>query len=122
MKDKISILLPTRKRSVALEHSISSLLELADDCTRIEFCIGIDDDDQESIDYVYSKQFKNLTQKHGCETQISQSKPHGYLNLFVYVNNLGNIATGNMLMFWNDDAEMLTKGWDTVILNNKNYF
>ena len=43
---KISILLPTRKRTQALVRSLNSLLASADDTSRIEVLIAYDEDDQ----------------------------------------------------------------------------
>ena len=46
---KISILLPTRGRSDALERSIKSLYELADNPESIQLMLGIDTDDADGI-------------------------------------------------------------------------
>jgi len=49
----ISIILPTRGRTNgALQASLTSLLDNADDCSRVEIMLGVDDDDQETIDWV----------------------------------------------------------------------
>ena len=46
---KISILLPTRGRDKALERSIKSLYDLADDPESIQLMLGIDTDDSAGI-------------------------------------------------------------------------
>ena len=47
-KPKISILLPTRKRTAAVIKSIGSLLANAKDTSRIEILVAYDNDDEES--------------------------------------------------------------------------
>ena len=46
---KIAILLPTRGRDKALERSIKSLYELADNPESIQLMLGIDTDDADGI-------------------------------------------------------------------------
>ena len=41
----IAILLPTRGRAESLERSIRSLVDLADDISRVQIMFGFDDDD-----------------------------------------------------------------------------
>jgi hypothetical protein len=38
------------------------------------------------------------------------------------VNFLAEQASGDWIMFWNDDALMLTENWDEEIVNNDGYF
>lgn len=40
---------------------------------------------------------------------------YGYSRLHEYVNRIARIATGEWLTLWNDDARMLTQGWDTIV-------
>ena len=51
----VSVILPTRGRvkSGALQKSIESLLDNAKNPAKIEIMLGVDDDDQESIDYLW---------------------------------------------------------------------
>jgi hypothetical protein len=39
----------------------------------------------------------------------------GYAGLHTYINELAKIATGDWLFVWNDDALMLTDGWDKIL-------
>ena len=39
----------------------------------------------------------------------------GYDRLHVYYQRLSQLARGDWLLVWNDDATMLTTGWDAVI-------
>ena len=62
----ISIILPTRGRTGgALQDSIKSLLENADDPSRIEIMLGVDDDDKESIDWV-NNEAADFVSPFGC--------------------------------------------------------
>ena len=118
---KISILLPTRKRTEAVIKSIGSLLSTASDPSRIEILIAYDDDDEESREFFSTTWFPFLEQC-GATTNVFETERFGYLRLYKYVNLLAEHATGDWLMFWNDDALMLTDNWDTEIAKNDGYF
>jgi hypothetical protein len=40
---------------------------------------------------------------------------YGYPRLHEYVNRLAEQADGDWLMLWNDDARILTEGWDAAV-------
>lgn len=112
--NKISILLPTRKRTKQVINSIGSLLASARDTSRIEILIVYDDDDQESREFFRDVWPSYIAQ---CEatTRVFESERFGYTKLNRYVNFLGEESTGDIVMFWNDDALMLTDDWDLEI-------
>ena len=114
---KIAVLLPTRGRSNALERSVKSLYELADDPDSIQLMLGFDDDDTEGVEA-----FQELLQPWLDEKGISYTamtfEPLGYTRLNEYVNRLGLESDSDWLVFWNDDAYMETQGWDTVIASH----
>lgn len=113
---KISILLATRQRPELLEASIDSLLSNADDTSNIEILLGIDNDDQETIDKVSSEEFQTkMQEEYNCDAQAVLFDRLGYKNLHQYMNTLWGQASGEWLMLWNDDAVMESKGWDTEI-------
>ena len=120
-KPKISILLPTRKRTAAVIKSISSLLANAKDTSRIEILVAYDNDDQESREFFSETWFPFLEQ---CQatSKVFETERFGYLRLYKYVNFLAEQASGDWIMFWNDDALMLTENWDEEIVNNDGYF
>ncbi len=118
---KISILLPTRKRVAAIIKSVSSLLTQAADPSRIEILIAYDDDDDESRDFFSTTWFPFVEQS-GATTKVFESERHGYLRLYKYVNLLAEQAQGEWIMFWNDDALMMTENWDDEILKNSGFF
>jgi glycosyltransferase involved in cell wall biosynthesis len=121
IKPKISILLPTRKRTAAVIKSISSLLANAKDTSRIEILVAYDNDDQESREFFSETWFPFLEQ---CQatSKVFETERFGYLRLYKYVNFLAEQASGDWIMFWNDDALMLTENWDEEIVNNDGYF
>jgi hypothetical protein len=111
----ISIILPTRGRTGgALQASLKSLMENAEDPSRVEIMLGVDDDDQESLDWV-NNEASEFVKPYGCSCKAKVFKPLGYTKLNVYVNLLCHASSGAWLFLWNDDALMQTKGWDTVV-------
>ncbi len=48
----VSILLPTRKRVPLLKKCVESLLDNASDPSKIQLLYGVDDDDQDTIDFL----------------------------------------------------------------------
>jgi hypothetical protein len=111
---KISVILPTRGRTDALKKSLDSLVSLAADPSSIEIMFGIDEDDTQVIDYVKTE-IAPILQAAGIEARANVFKPLGYENLHTYVNTLAGNCSGEWLFFWNDDAVMVTKDWDTVV-------
>jgi len=120
-KPKIAILLPTRKRTAAVIKSINSLLANAKDPSCIEILVAYDNDDDESREFFSDTWFPFLEQ---CNTtsKVFETERFGYLRLYKYVNFLAEQATGDWIMFWNDDALMLTENWDEEIVKNDGYF
>lgn len=114
MKVDISVLLPTRGRTEALAASLMSLVDLADDASRLQFLLAFDDDDQSSQNFFKNEIAPEIDAK-GARYQALRFVPMGYVRLNEYVNQLGARASGQWLMFWNDDAVMETKGWDSRI-------
>ena len=117
----IAVLLPTRGRSDALERSVKSLFELADNLDNIQLMLGFDDDDTEGI-----SAFEDLLQpwldEHGVNYTAMSFAPLGYTRLNEYVNTLAHASDADWLFFWNDDAFVETKGWDTVIESHTGEF
>lgn len=120
-KPKISIILPTRKRTELLIKSISSLLTTASDTSNIEILIAYDNDDDES-QYFFNNIWSEFIAQCNATTRVFETERFGYLHLNKYVNLLGEKASGNWIMFWNDDALMLTDNWDKLILEHNDWF
>ncbi len=101
----ISALCPSRGRHALLEHSIKSLRDMAADPSRIEVCVAADPDDipgeVEGIDLLYVVPHR-----------------YGYRESNRYFNELAERASGSWHLLWNDDAEMMTPEWDSVVANS----
>lgn len=101
----ISVLLPSRGRPKPLTDSIASLLDLADRHGSIEILVAADPDDPDTrgVDLPWQARVWTAPER------------YGYPRLHEYVNRLAEQADGDWLMLWNDDARILTDGWDTEI-------
>ena len=120
---KISVLLATRQRTKLLDKSIDSLLSNVNNTDNVEIMLGIDNDDQETLDFVQSEDFQNKMQvEYNVDVQAVLFDRLGYKNLHQYMNQLWAQASGEWLMLWNDDAIMETKDWDLEIGKFDNEF
>jgi len=110
----ISVLLPSRGRTDALERSVSSLLTLAADPKKIQLIFGFDNDDEVGSNYFLEKMLPWLDQQQANYTALSFDSM-GYEGLNHYYNSLAENADADWLFVWNDDCIMNTAGWDNVI-------
>lgn len=106
----VSIMLPTRGRPKWMCEAIDSLYSLAIDKTLMEFILKIDSDDKETID-VANRLAEVLPMK-----IIVSPRGNGYHDMHHWVNDMCAIATGDWLYIFNDDARMITHGWDRMLL------
>lgn len=110
----IAILLPTRGRTDALDRSVKSVIEQADNKDRVQIMLGFDNDDTVGLEH-----FVNNLQPWLDANNINYTacgfERMGYTRLNEYVNELAKQTDSDWLVFWNDDAIMQTQGWDTVI-------
>jgi len=120
-KPKISIILPTRKRTDLLVKSISSLLLTAKDTANLEILVAYDNDDEESKTF-FKDVWADFIAQSSATTRVFEVERYGYLNLNKYVNLLGEHASGDWIMFWNDDAYMQTDNWDTMVIDKTGWF
>ena len=118
---KISILLPTRGRTIQLDRSISSLIDTANRPDSIQWLLGFDTDDSESYNWFVQHTLPKITASGGKYTCMG-FEPMGYVKLHKYVNELASRAVGDWFVFWNDDAVMETSGWDTEIVSHTGQF
>lgn len=100
----ISVLLPSRGRPGSLRRSVESLYNSASNPDSIRVLVGYDSDDPETRVVVDDM---NLF---ACEFR----QRNGYHQLHLYVNRLAEVANGDWLFLWNDDALMDLQGWDDV--------
>jgi hypothetical protein len=101
----ISVLLPSRGRPKPLIESIGSLLDLADRPGTVQVLVAADPDDAgtREVDLPWQASIWTAPER------------YGYPRLHEYVNRLAEQADGEWLMLWNDDARILTHGWDTLV-------
>lgn len=117
----ISILLPSRGRTETAFRSLRSLVDNADDLTQIEFLVALDDDDVDSHEY-FEKTIVPWCNDNNVNITVFLTPRWGYLQLHKYNNFLGSQCKGKWAVFWNDDAIMEDKGWDTEIASHTGQF
>lgn len=106
-------MVPSRGRVAHLAKSIDSLRKLATDPKDFEVLVWVDDDDQPTIDFVSNPGFVYPS---GPTTKcLVGPRGRGYADLHTYYNRLCEISSGRFLFLWNDDALMLSTGWDREI-------
>ena len=110
MKNLVSIILPTRKRFDVLLKSVKSLYDKATQQEHIELLLRFDEDDVESIRRV--SELDNITKNY---KYVIGDRLDGYYSLDVFVRELCEISTGEFLLLWNDDALMMSSGWDDYV-------
>lgn len=93
----ISVLMPTRGRPELAKQAIASLGK------GVEVLVYLDEDDPKFNEY----SFENV--------RVTTGERSGYNRLYNYYNILGEKATGDWLMLWNDDAIMETEWWQDKI-------
>jgi 2-polyprenyl-3-methyl-5-hydroxy-6-metoxy-1,4-benzoquinol methylase len=106
----VSVLIPTRGRPAQLCQAISSIYDLAQDKSLVEFILKIDDDDLETIECA-----KNLASALPLKAIVSP-RGNGYHDMHTWVNTMSEAATGDWLFLFNDDARMATPDWDQLVL------
>ena len=117
----IAILLPTRGRAEMLERSVKSVIDLADNPAKVQLMFGFDNDDDIGIKY-FTDELQPWLDKNNVTYTAMTFAPLGYIRLNEYVNELARKSDANWLVFWNDDAVMETKGWDTEIMKHQGEF
>ena len=106
----LSFLLPTRGRLNMLKESIQSLYDLAEDKSRIEVLIAMDNDDTTFAD---TQQYIN-EHPNRENIKIFVYERYGYKNLHMYINELCLHASGKYLVLWNDDARITSPTYDAL--------
>jgi hypothetical protein len=110
----IAVLLPTRSRTDALTSSVTSILDLADDISRIQLIFGFDNDDKIGLNH-FTTVIQPLLDKRGADYEAQSFDSMGYAGLNRYYNHMAKSTSADWIFVWNDDAVMETKGWDSVI-------
>ena len=107
----VSILLSTRERFDLMIESITSLYDNAKDPSRIELLLKLDDDNYED----YTSRMDEIYQITPNVKFVISNRREGYDSLHLFINELAGVSEGEFLLLWNDDAQMLTEGWDEYV-------
>jgi hypothetical protein len=118
---QVAVLLPTRARTDALDRSLRSLVDLAQDLRRVQFLLGFDRDDEAGKTY-FMNHIRPWMVERGINYQALVFEPLGYAQLNEYVNRLAARSDSDWLFFWNDDAVMQTQDWDELIVQHTGQF
>lgn len=111
---EIAVLLATRGRTQALQRSVETLFERADNPQSIQLMLAMDRDDTVGRDY-FQSHLQPWLDSHDVHYTAMLFDPMGYVNLNVYNNKLAAQTDSHWFVIWNDDAVMQTQGWDTAI-------
>ena len=117
----ISIILPTRGRGALLHKSLLTLIEKAYNITAIEFIIAVDNDDIATKNYVKNILVPDFDARN-ISLRVFSVPRFGYKELHKYINFLSEQAHGHWIIFWNDDAIMITDHWDKPIIERIGQF
>lgn len=106
MTSSIDVLIPSRQRASLLDRAVQSLWENATDKERVKYLVAVDQNDPELSTY----------QQLNC-SELIFARRLGYEFLHSYYNGLAAwpLYSGDWMLLWNDDAMMLTEGWDDII-------
>jgi len=103
-QERISIIVPTRKRPDGLMQLLRSLKQTASVIGRLEIVLVIDEDDESYEGLTFpDMEIKQVTAKPGI--------PMGVLNMLGY-----KASSGDYIMLLNDDVVVMTKHWDDRVL------
>lgn len=101
----ISILCPTRKRPQNLVRLVDSIVATVSDINNVELLVYIDEDDEDSVPALQTVAEKiNTNAVQGNKLIGSQM-----------YNELGKMATGDIIMFAADDMVFKTPNWDRIV-------
>jgi glycosyltransferase involved in cell wall biosynthesis len=107
----IAIIVPTRKRSKAVTELVETIVNTADDFSKIEILFYIDPDDVES-----EKCILELTSTYGNNIKYTSSREN--LNLSQMWNYAyDKLNTSDIIMLCGDDIRFRTNSWDTIVRN-----
>jgi hypothetical protein len=96
----ISVLIPSRGNAHLLAESIHFLLSRAANPKQIEIVLRMDNDDPAAIVFPSAILGPSL----------------GYTGNHIYYEECYRRSTGDLLLAWNDDAEMVTPRWDELYI------
>ena len=118
MTPAISMLLPARARPTNLRTSVASLFRLAADPSCVEVLLRLDDDDPHLADELRILGEMRREFDLSADRIVAWTGPRlGYPKMHHYYNGLAERARGDWLFIWNDDIDMVSAGWDRLLLD-----
>ena len=112
-KTKISVFTPTRQRYDYLVRAMQSMVDTAEDLSRIEFMYAFDSDDLETMNKF--KEYADKTWPDANMIYHVAPERYGWKKVHKYINDMADMATGDWFLIWSDDAIMHTREWDKII-------
>ncbi len=105
---KFSVLANSRERPTLLLSSLQSFQDTTDDLSNLEYKIRIDNDDWQTLDFL-----EEILSFSFASTIIDNRDQE--MNLNRNLNLLFKVCTGDVAIAFNDDCQLATKGWDTLV-------
>jgi hypothetical protein len=106
----ISVLVPTRRRPALLCRMAGSLIQTCESIDNIELLLAFDSDDVET-----KQAWESSEQASRINWRCVVMDRLGYRGMHVYTNALAAMALGDWLFRFDDDAYVLTNGWDELV-------
>lgn len=102
----LTVMIPSRERPLQLKATIASYYQ---NCKPggVEFIVRLDDDDPTLN--------QSIQEARLIAKIIIGPRLHGYESIHTFCNEMLQLAKGDWIMLGNDDATMVTKGWDEVL-------
>ena len=113
---KLSILCPTRNRTIAVERLLSSLIETTENLAQVEVLFMYDEDDVITEAYL-----KNCISRFPLKIRRFAREQSDFLNRDYY-NRLALASEGEFKWVCGDDLIFTKKGWDSHLLNTIDVF
>lgn len=106
----VSIMVPTRGRPELLQRSIESVFRNGQlRPSDVEIMAAVDADDEATVEMAQRL----------ADTVYTHEVRMGYERLHEYVNPMARDAEGEWIWLFNDDATILTVGWDVILLRER---
>jgi hypothetical protein len=101
----ITVMVPTRGRAGLLDWMLKTLYATVSDPANVEVIARVDDDDQETLDYLATR----------TTVKVLRGPRLGYDHVPHMFNECADASTGDLLLAGNDDLEFQTPGWDRLL-------
>lgn len=112
MTPRISILVPTRRRLPYLRRMAKSIADTCANIDNVELLLAFDSDDTATLElWRASPEASRVHWRHVVLERL------GYKGMHTYTNILADMAQGDWLFRFDDDAYIVTPGWDKIVLD-----